>query len=586
MKTVRVDRSRVEAFQRCNRLRWLEYHQSGTGIVSAKKPLPLAVGGSVHEGLAHLLRLGQQAWDSAGGWDMIPAEFLQQVEDGAANIALADFALHRGTLALDTTELAGQQAGITTPDDALRQDLAASVGLSVDDAGLAGLMRQAGQGAAQFDEYLWAEQSALVEAMVRAYSRRRLRPLLEQYEVLEVEREGEWELARWHDYEDEDFGHAFGDTYIKPDDENEAYYYKCGRCGYELMEDSTPDEHCPEGPTLRVLKFMSRPDALLRDRTDNSLYILSFKTAASWDIRKARDAQHDMQGLSEGVEVERRLGEWWGLAHSTSPVDLPKGENKSMWEWLHALPAPPRILGIRYEYMLKSYRGKDRDLSAKVGFEAWTQRSHLIRQYVAHSVPKSKGESAYHHGDVCWSWEWLKPDGTESKLAWQNWSSRPVWDQPGGVKGWIDALDSSAMQMSQYDSTVGMEPREMGWAGLAQALGTTKDHPLDSVFIPPIIQYRNEDESRDWLEQIESQECEVAEHVAEVDAATDDGERRSLLNRHFRQSRRACSYPTECAYVSYCWGGEDLRRDPIGSGRYAHRVPNHPMELVSIKEAK
>ena len=106
------------------------------------------------------------------------------------------------------------------------------------------------------DEYLYQEQKALVEAQVRAYARRRLRPLLDAYEVLEVEREGEWELA--------------------------------------------------DG-----LWFMSRPDALLRDRQTGDLYIQSFKTGASWDVRKGKDAEHDAQGLSEGVEIEKRLAEWW-----------------------------------------------------------------------------------------------------------------------------------------------------------------------------------------------------------------------------------------------------------------------------------
>ena len=196
-KVIRTDRSRVETYQRCARARFLEYHEAGTGIVSAKRPLPLCVGGSVHEGLAHLLRLGQQAWDSAGGWDGIPVEFLRQVEDGAVVVALADFAQHRGALALDTTELAQQASGQQVPaDDLMREQLAASLGLDVNDTALGALQQQPGQGAKEFDDYLWAEQSALVEALVRAYSRRRLRPLLEQYEVLEVEWEGEWLLAQ------------------------------------------------------------------------------------------------------------------------------------------------------------------------------------------------------------------------------------------------------------------------------------------------------------------------------------------------------------------------------------------------------
>src|SRR6266478_9855252 len=102
-------------------------------------------------------------------------------------------------------------------------------------------------------------------------------------------------------------------------------------------------------------------------------------TAAQWDVRKARDAEHDMQGLSEGVEVERRLAEWWPLAQATDQQWLhdlklaPQSISPAMLTYLRSLPAPPRILGIRMEFLLKGSRWKDKDLSAKVGFDAWTQ---------------------------------------------------------------------------------------------------------------------------------------------------------------------------------------------------------------------
>jgi hypothetical protein len=49
------------------------------------------------------------------------------------------------------------------------------------------------------EKFLETEQRALIEAMVRAYARRRLQPLLEEFEALEVEREGEWLLGEWTD---------------------------------------------------------------------------------------------------------------------------------------------------------------------------------------------------------------------------------------------------------------------------------------------------------------------------------------------------------------------------------------------------
>lgn len=147
-----------------------------------------------------------------------------------------------------------------------------------------------------------------------------------------------------------------------------------------------------------------------------------------------------------------------------------------------------------------------------------------------------------------------------------------------GVKEWIDALDSAEVVMSGEDSTVGLAPRVLGWKSPAQAMGYTVEHPLDSVFVPPIIVYRNDDELRDWVEQVASQEERVAKAVAEVNVAQDEGEKRHLLNVHFPMTRRACEYPTTCAMVKLCYGAEDLRRDPIGSGLYNARIPNHPME--------
>jgi hypothetical protein len=247
-----------------------------------------------------------------------------------------------------------------------------------------------------------------------------------------------------------------------------------------------------------------------------------------------------------------------------------------------ALDAPPRIHAIRYEYLLKSQRRRDTELSQRLGVDAYSQASHLVRQYAAVSVPM-RGAAAYVIGDVCWSWDYTRvEDQREGKLAWQTWRPRPVWEQPGGVKAWIDQLDQSAPLMSREDSTVGIEPSQVGWSGPAQALGVTKEHPLDSVFLPPVVIYRNLDELRDWVEQVESQEQTIAEHVAQVEAATDEGEKRHLLNTYFQQNRHACEFPSTCAFSKICWGGTEMQSDPIASGRFKPREINHPQETNSL----
>jgi hypothetical protein len=411
------------------------------GIQSVRKSLPLAVGGAVHTGLATLLEIARQ---NPGYTPDLAGETL------AVEAALADFA------SFD----AGR----------LETDLSEDVDLSAMDAGEREKVRSA------IDQYLYDENRALVEAMVRAYARRRLRPLLEQYEVLEVEREGSWELA--------------------------------------------------DG-----LMFMSRPDALLRDRQDGNLYIQSFKTGASWDVRKGKDAEHDAQGLSEGVEIEKRLGE--------------------------------RVLGIRYEFLWKGERRRDKDLSARFGVEARSQASPLVRGYLSPGMTDSDAQWN-------WSWDYMKEGGETSKLYWKAWRAAAVWEHMPIAK-WIDMLDATTL-------TVGEEGREVGWSGPAQATGFTVAHPLDACFHPPIIQYRNDDDLRDWVEQVEHAEVRIAEAVATVHAATDEGEKRHLLNVYFPQSRRECVYPSVCQFEKICYGGEHIRYNPLESGLYTIRIPNHPQE--------
>jgi hypothetical protein len=328
-----------------------------------------------------------------------------------------------------------------------------------------------------------------------------------------------------------------------------------------------------------------------------------------------------MQGLSEGVEVERRLAGWWktiqvfistydmppaqiidllssGL-ESQKALDAAVGDTKSeripaaICRYLAALAAPPRIHAIRYEFLLKGYRREDKELTQRLGVTVYSQQSHLVRQYVATSVPK-KGDGGYSVGDVCWSWDFYRPeDDKNSKLAWQNWASRPLAETTQWpVKEWIDKLDASELVMSGEDSTVGLEPRVLGWKSPAQAVGVTKTHPLDEVFVPPVVVYRNLDDLRDWVDATEAQERRNAEAVAEINATTDEGERRHLLNVHFPMVRTACEYPGQCVYardrVGVCYAGAEMKADPlrVGAGEYRVRTPNHPVETQSLVPIK
>lgn len=112
-------------------------------------------------------------------------------------------------------------------------------------------------------QWVTDEQRALIEGLVRAYALAPtgLQALLEQYRILEVEREDVWE----------------GFT----------------RAG--LNDDGA-----------RV-DFQARADGLIQERGTSDLYILSFKTASAFDYRQEASNRHDVQGLSEAAVVERRL---------------------------------------------------------------------------------------------------------------------------------------------------------------------------------------------------------------------------------------------------------------------------------------
>lgn len=55
--------------------------------------------------------------------------------------------------------------------------------------------------------------------------------------------------------------------------------------------------------------FMARTDALLRAKDGSGLYIGSWKTTSSYDQRKETFHRHDMQGITEPLTTEKRIGE-------------------------------------------------------------------------------------------------------------------------------------------------------------------------------------------------------------------------------------------------------------------------------------
>ena len=189
----KIDRSRLLTYHSCPRAYYWNYEHDGMGVVSPKLSIPLATGSTVHLGLEALLK-------------------------GTS----VDEAVGRALTAYD--ELADASRGIANNDPA------------------------------QFD-YTVAEQSALVEALVRIYALRGLLALLADYEVIEVEGEYEWSLTD-------------------------------------------------------IIHFMSRLDGVLRRRDDGTIWVLSFKTDSGANLDgKLAEARLDLQGLTEPLAIDG-TGRW------------------------------------------------------------------------------------------------------------------------------------------------------------------------------------------------------------------------------------------------------------------------------------
>ena len=213
------DRSRTLTGQRCPRQRWFEYHQpNGTetpGIVPTRLNMDLLLGLTFHQGVEGILN---------------------QV-------------------------LTGNSFTIIELDEIVKGVLEGTEGWP----GMWPLLKSKGLvlGDKEDAYYVYSEQAALAEALIRAYATVVLPKLLERFEVVEVER-----------------------------DDHAAFTSNDGTF---------------------TLNWGYRADALLMERDSLDLYILSLKTTKEFDRRKANDAERDMQGLSEVAAVDQRLKAWSDL---------------------------------------------------------------------------------------------------------------------------------------------------------------------------------------------------------------------------------------------------------------------------------
>lgn len=175
----------------------------------------------------------------------------------------------------------------------------------------------------------------------------------------------------------------------------------------ELEQDhAVPLAYASEEDEEIVFEF--KPDAILTHKATGLNYVLSIKTTGAMDARKLKDAETDIQGLSEVWGAEEALG--------------------------------MTINGVIMEYLMT---GK-KDIDEWNGQKQWIQFSPLIRGWTDALT-----------GEVAWRYQWTQIDHESGTMATKRLGKkfkRTSAIEQGGVKQWIDNLNSGQFfpNMEEY----------------------------------------------------------------------------------------------------------------------------------------
>lgn len=310
-------------------------------------------------------------------------------------------------------------------------------------------------------EYGQEEQMALAEGLLRGWWAYEGEAFLENFAVIEVEQEGRAQLA---------------------DD----------------------------------LVLMFRPDALVRDKQSGDLYVISWKTCATFQKRNIDQAKHDMQSISEV----------WGK----DQYRVRAGEDDKAY-----LERP--IEGVLYKWIVKGQRRKDN------WDGLYKQSSHLIYGW------KKLGNGGGDEAEWSWAYDFEKEDGSGSSRLGKGWKKVPIWrEYPGGVKQWIEDLSTNQIFPRHIDA-------------------------LQAIFPQSLPVERRKDEVESWVRQTVAQEMRIEESLTKVEFVGNTGASvDSALDRHFPQHTNSCHSYSGCSFIPICWENAPAEVGEL----YQIRSANHP----------
>jgi hypothetical protein len=271
------------------------------------------------------------------------------------------------------------------------------------------------------------------------------------------------------------------------------------------------------------LVLMFRPDALVREKATGDLFIVSWKTSSTWMKKIVDQCQVEMQPISEAWGVEQR------------PYDNEGGA--------------VNIEGVLYLFCVKGQCRLD-------------DYDNIRKQNTPLAYAWFKPGPTPEEDEWCWAYEYVTEEMNDktgkfkkTKLG-KGWRKVPVWESyPGGIKQWIDDLAAQRIQ-----------PRHI--------------NALESIFPEMLPVSRKPSEIESWRRQVVSQESRVRLQAQAVEQSRLLGPERfkEVLDREFPQHTSNCySYNSRCSCWDVCWT-EAVAADPLNSGLYQIRTPNHPSE--------
>ena len=324
--------------------------------------------------------------------------------------------------------------------------------------------------------YALNEQKAIAEGLIRGWWAYEGERFLSDFEVLEVEQEGRAELG--------------------------------------------------DGITL-----LFRPDAVVRERLTNDLYIVSWKTESSHGAWSMQRATTDMQSMSEVWGVENKK-EFCSICHGSGVTD--GGEACTDCWGKGKVPMNVQVEGVLYKFAVKGTRKMDDYLGFKV------QDTPLAYGWTRKGADGST--------EWAWRYKWAsEEEGRKFEQLPKGFHKVSIWDNyPGGVKAWVEALAGQTVRPFHLNALEGLFP---------QALPVS----------------RRGDEIESWRRQVVGQEKRVR-----AGYGTAMSPERLALDVLWPQHTHSCfSYNSRCPFYDICFTPA-IAADPIASGLYQIRIANHP----------